>query len=366
MKNKLLTVFLLLILIFMYCLPAQAGEASGSVWEFQPYLRLWGLDMACVYKGFSFMDGLDTKLWLSLGGGVESIGFYRNSDGTAYLPPTSGPDLGAFSRTNVLWTLGLAQGLVYDLEHQANLLELIAYYRSSTESYTEADGVHALIFDSGLPDKDGITQNSLLAGIRYNKISVNQANQLRQGTYAETSLEYAPQWLNQTADFTRWNTTLIRFWPCGGNDDYSVFIGDRLMYDRLYGNYIPINARNSFGGASVFPGITATGLGGTMRGVNYGRFDGYDKLVNNLELRAAFPGLLKQTWITPGVIIYYDLGLTDNLAHQLQMDQLYTSMGAAVYSHFKLSFIELDAGFSYDYFITEQRDTFNLLLYLQF
>jgi hypothetical protein len=367
MKIKLPVVFILLALMFAYCLPAYAGEASsGSLWEFQPYLRLWGIDMAGVYKGFTFVDGLDTRLWLSLGGGVEAVGFYRNSDGTPYTPPTSGTDPGAFSRTNVLWTLGLAQGLIYDQENQKNLVELIGYYRSSVENYTEANGVHARIFDSGLPDKDGITQNSLLAGIRYNGITVNQENQLRKGAFAETSLEFAPNSLNQIADFTRWNTTVIGFWPCVENDNYCIFAGDRLMYDRLYGNYIPINARTSFGGASVFPGIISTGLGGAMRGVNYGRFDGYDKLINNLELRATFPNLFKQDWIIPGVIVYYDLGYTDNLTNQLQMDQLYSAAGIAVYTHLKLSFIDLDAGFSNDYFLTEQRSTFNLLLYLQF
>lgn len=367
MKLKVYIVSIFILLIFMVSLPTYAGNTnSGSQWEFQPYLRLWGVDVACLYKGFTLIDGLDTRLWVSLGGGVESIGFYRNPDGTPYAPPVNGTNLGAFTRTNYLGTVGLDQGLIYDEENHRNLVDLIMYYRSSSESYTETDGTPARIFDSGLPDRSGIQQNSLLAGIQYHGITVNSNNQVRKGYHAETTFEFAPKSFNETADFSRWNTTVTGFWPVAENDNYAIYAGGRFMYDRLYGNYIPINARSSFGGASVFPGIITMGLGSAMRGINTGRFDGYDKLVNNLEMRCNFPSLLKTGRIMPGVIVYYDLGCTDNLDHNLNLAQTYSSTGVALVGHLNLAFIELDLGLSYDCFLTEQRESLNLLAYLQF
>lgn len=292
--------------------------------------------------------------------------FIETLTGLLITSPMNGTNLGAFTRTNCLWTLGLDQGLIYDQENHRNLMDLIVYYRSSSDSYTQTNGVPARIFDSGLPDRSGIQQNSLLAGVKYNGITVDSNNQVRKGYYAETTLEFAPKSINETADFLRWNTTVTGFWPVVENDDYAIYAGNRFMYDRLYGNYIPVNARSSFGGASVFPGIITMGLGGAMRGIDSGRFDGYDKLINNLELRCNFPGLLKTGWIMPGGIVYYDMGYTDNLDHNLNLGQMYSSAGVALVAHLNLTFIELDLGFSYDRFFTEQRDSLNLLAYLQF
>ena len=108
----------------------------------------------------------------------------------------------------------------------------------------------------------------------------------------------------------RFNTTLIGFWPLLEKDGFSVYLGDRLAYDTLSGGYIPVDARTSFGGLRVFPGRQVPGAGDGLRGVELGRFDGYAKFLNNLELRATLPGLLGDRF-TLGAVVYYDFGASD-------------------------------------------------------
>ncbi|HEX3047558.1 MAG TPA: hypothetical protein VHY08_22595 [Bacillota bacterium] len=365
MKTKLGIALVIAALLLSLSIPVYAVSDDSQL-QIQSYLRLWGIDLQFIYQGLQFINGVDTNLWISAGGGAETIGFYRESDDSLYTPPLTGTDLGIFNRTNFLGTLGLSQGLIYDEANQRNLLELMFYYRSSSETYTKLNGVNAKIFETTLPDRDGITQNSALVGIVYKGIAIDPDTQVRQGVYAEASYESAPKSLNDIADYTRLNTTAIGFWPLVQSETYCLFLGDRMMYDKLDGAYIPINARSSFGGASVFPGITSLGLGGTIRGVGPGRFDGYDKLINNLDLRMTFPELIGGGWMTPGVIVYYDFGYTDNLTHELDLDQMKSSAGLSLFAHLKLPLVELDLGVSNDYFINENRSTLNLLAYLQF
>lgn len=68
----------------------------------------------------------------------------------------------------------------------------------------------------------------------------------------------------------------------------------------------------------------------------------------------------------PGVIIYYDMGCTDNLDHQLNWDQMYNSAGVALCAHLNLKIIDLDLGFSYNFFFNDQSESLSLLAYLQF
>jgi hypothetical protein len=367
MKTKLGIALIIAALLLSLSTPAYAGSDDPQ-WQFQSYLRLWGIDLEFIYEGLQFINGVDTNLWISAGGGGETIGFYREGlDGTTpYTPPDTGTDLGLFNRSNFLWTLGLSQGLIYDETNQRNLLELMAYYRSSSETYTKLNGINANIFSTNLKDKDGILQNSALVGIVYKGIALDPDTQVKQGIYAEATYESAPKSMNEIADFTRLNTTATGFWPLLENESYCLFLGDRIMYDKLDGAYIPINARSSFGGVSVFSGITSPGLGGTIRGVGPGRFDGYNKVINNLDLRMTFPELIQGGWMIPGIIIYYDLGFTDNLTGQVDTSQIYSSAGLSLFAHLKLSLVELDLGLSNDYFINENRSTLNLLAYLQF
>ncbi|MCL6589351.1 MAG: hypothetical protein K6U80_05285 [Firmicutes bacterium] len=365
MKTKFGITLVFVVLLLSFNLPAYAANGEPP-WQIQPYLRLWGLDLSFNYQGWQLFNQVDTNLWISLGGGTETIGFYRNNDGTSYTPPPGGTDEGAFNRTNFLWTLGFSQGLIYDKARQRNLLELIAYYRSSNENYDEFNGVRAKIFDSTFPDKYGILQNSALVGIIYKGISLDPDTQVRQGLYAEASYELAPKSLNEIAGFARLNTTAIAFLPLVENKTFCLFLGDRFMYDTLDGAYVPINARCSFGGASVFPGIYTMGLGSAVRGVNSGRFDGYEKLANNLDLRMTFPCLIESGWLIPGAIIYWDLGYTDNLTKNLELNKVYSSAGLSLFAHLKILLVELDLGVSYDYFINENRPTLNILAYLQY
>lgn len=103
MKLKRYIIGIVMLLIFAVSLPAYAANTlPDSQWEFQPYLRLWGIDVACLYKGFTFIDGLDTRLWISLGGGVEGTGFYRNPDGTPYYIPDERNQPGGFYKNQLL------------------------------------------------------------------------------------------------------------------------------------------------------------------------------------------------------------------------------------------------------------------------
>ena len=343
---------LLLLLLPLFATPADA--AGDPPWSTDLYLNIWGIGIGTEYGGLTLFDGLETGLELSLCATYEDWGFYRNIGDTPYDPPSSGSDLGKYKRMDYVWSLGVRQGLLADPADGSNLAELFLFYKGlSDQNLLDASPAGSLIFLSPLPDSEGIMQHSFLVGAAYDTITEDPDNWTSKGYRAEASFEAAPSGLNETADFQCLNVTLKGFWPLVETDGFNLLLADRFIYDSLTGDYVPINARTTFGGLRNFPGRQIPGMGDGLRGIQTGRFDGHLKILNNFEVRATFPGLLGE-WIMLGLVAYYDLGVSDLCTGDLDWGNLYSSVGVGAGLHTKFNW---DLVIYANYFLPEEQLT---------
>ncbi|NLW55453.1 MAG: hypothetical protein GX050_02310 [Firmicutes bacterium] len=349
-------VMLLAILVLFRAAPAQGAEEG---WESRLELRIWGFDLAYSRQGAPLFSGVDTHYFFSAGGGYQTFGFYREADNKAYTPPQKGENLALYRNANLTWSAGLRQGVLYDLARRRNLVDLVLIFNGRYDHHFTEKNPGALLFASDLPDRDGGWQNSLLAGLVYDGVDVNRERCLKHGVYAEVSVETAPPFLGNGstgADYTRLNGTVMGFLTLQEGREVSIYLADRVMYDYLTGNYIPVRARTTFGGYSKYPAATR-GLGGGFRGVEEDRFDGYIKALNNLELRINFPRW-SEYGVVPEVIFYFDAGLYDDLTRRLDFDRVMTSLGVGV----GLSDLIVYG----NYFLNEQQFSITLALGIHF
>ena len=237
------------------------------------------------------------------------------------------------------WFLGMAQGLVgHDSSdardnrawESANLVEVYGYYRGSVLR-TLSSGSN--LSNSSQPDKNGYVQTLFMGGLDLNLLTVADEHNLKSGFLLEGAAETAAAGLQSVAvDFNRVTALWTGFLPVfDANPDsrlntFSVLFGANLVWDHLWGATIPAQARQLIGGRSWDgPLGYVEGLGGVVRGIETGRFDGNDKVVGNLDLRFNLPGMdfpdfvrslspfdLKGS-IIPGVLLFYDYGAWNGL-----------------------------------------------------
>ena len=137
-------------------LAARAGaqEEARSDWLFRWDVRLWGADAAVGWRGFSLFPGLDTVLWASAGGGYQANNYFAAEDDSA---AQEGTDYQALA---VDWRFGASQGILYRPDGEGNLLEAVLLYRGRYHHHFAGGATLA-----GLPDEDGLLQNTLLASL---------------------------------------------------------------------------------------------------------------------------------------------------------------------------------------------------------
>lgn len=356
-RRVLLTLGLVLIFLLVFGSASYAADAD-SPWRLDLYMNIWGLGLSAAYDGLTLIPGAETDLYGSLCATYEDWGFYRNPDGTPYIPG-GGTDLGVYKRMDYVWSMGAIQELALgDYPFEAFL-----FYKGQYDTNIPgASPAGSLIFASGLPDAEGIQQHSLLVGAAYDNMTADAERWTKRGYRAEVSLEWAPGALNETADFTCLNATIIGFWPLIEGDGLDVYLGNRLIYDKLAGEYIPVGARTGFGGLREFPGRQVPGLGDGLRGVQLGRFDGYVKVLNNLEVRLTLPGLLGELF-TPGAVAYYDLGLSDEGTGTLDWGNPHSAAGIGLALH---TWMDLDLVAYGNYYFNEDRFTAGMTMGLHF
>jgi len=69
-------------------------------------------------------------------------------------------------------------------------------------------------------------------------------------------------------------------------------------------------------------------LGGVVRGLESRRFDGFIKIVNNFDIRMHIPAI----WIfVPGIVLYFDMGIVDNLDYILRPEEVLYTTGAGIF-----------------------------------
>jgi hypothetical protein len=293
----------------------ELGTAAdgGPAWVIRPQPKMFGVDARIGNRELRLVPGLDTTLWIGIGGAYEPTFYLRKPDGTQVTSQDSEPsDALSFYTTGMSWGLGISQGLLRDIERTRNILESTLYYRGILTS-NNPGGASLLLRQSGRPpDAYGILQNSLFLELALNVAQENERSGSKSGLFVETSLEWSPEFFFNTvvgkSDFSRLTLRVDYFLPLfvvPKDAEYtwaSLTAGNNLIVDYLYGSYIPILARQSIGGFQQRPG-----LGGWVRGLEKGRFDAELKAVDNLELRMLFPSLVHPDLI-PGIFAFLDSG----------------------------------------------------------
>jgi hypothetical protein len=324
LPHRLLLIFLLITALGG---PAAAEEND---WLFKYSIRTWGGDFAAGYTGWPLFEGVDTILWASAGGGYQQAAFYPADHDS----PAPAGETG-YVNLNIDWRFGISQGILFHPEQERNLLDFTCLYVSRLQRYLENDSI-----PSGYPDRDGIWLNTLVSGLVFDTVTFDRRLILRRGFYATLSTELAPGWLgnNVAGDsrYGRFTALAVGHQPLLARPDVSIYLAERLVYDILWGNeeQIPISVRTRIGGLTNVPlhknPGSYRGLGGAVRGVGKDRFDGYVKLVNNLDLRVHFPSLRLPGEVVPGLVFYLDAGAYDESSRELRLPPLYLSTGAGL------------------------------------
>jgi hypothetical protein len=252
---------------------------------------------------------------------------------------------------NMNWRLGIRQGVLYSERTGKNLLSVFILYRGRWDLNIDNG---SLFFQSNLADREGTFQNSVIPGILLDLVSRNAPGIARRGFKAEGSIEMAPRLFFNTqlgrADFTRCNLDLQFFNAVEGiklidpGFPFNLLFSARFLFDYLFGDEIPINARQSIGGTKLKEAV-----GGVMRGVHEGRFDATIKTVTNLDLRLNMPPI---AFLVPGILIYFDSAVHDDLTGKLTLDpdRLLFSTGGGIV----LNLFGIDIALLINYFINEK------------
>jgi hypothetical protein len=326
-----------------------AAEEDGD-WLFKYSIRTWGGDLAVGYSGFPLFEGVDTILWASAGGGYQKAAFYPADHDS----PVPAADMG-YVNLNADWRLGFSQGILYNPAQDRNLLDFSFLFVSRMQHYLDNQAIPA-----EYPDRDGIWLNALVCGLVFDTVSFDRRLIVREGVYATLSTELAPRGLANDlfgdSRYARFTALAIGHKPILARPQVSVYLAERLVYDIIRGRdeEIPISVRTRIGGLTNVPlhknPGSYRGLGGALRGVERDRFDGYVKLVNNLDLRVHFPSFRLPGGAVPGLVAYFDAGAYDRSSRELRLPPVYASTGAGLV----LNVFGHDLVLYANYFINEQ------------
>jgi hypothetical protein len=368
--KKLFTLSLLLFNLFY--LVAQNNQEQSFIIKLKP--KPWGANLMIGYKDLSLIRGLDTILWAGGGAFWEQAPFYRNIDDELLTVNNIGDlDLKQdlfYERLNINWVAGISQGICWNKQLDENLLDISFFYKGRYDQHFEDDTKEQVLFNQNqlLPDVYGIQQHAFISGFTLNLLANNTQSNVKEGSWAETSIEWAPVFINNTADYIRFNTTLKNFikifsLPLEAENYFNLYWGNMLIFDLIDGASIPINIRQSVGGIQQ----QRLALGnGVIRGVDKGRYDANLKLAECSELRMILPiNLLNE--IVPGIMCFFD---------SAYYDQLKGASGGFIFSTGGGAFIDLFDKLQLTYYMScflndknlndEQWSFFNLAFKLHF
>lgn len=245
-----------------------------------------GADISLTYNGIDLLDAADTKLYLKAGGGYQDTVLLRDPDtGDPVLYcEDEGTGVG-FNKTNFQWELAFIQGLSRRSDG-ANETELFAFYRGRYDYYPTQDEP-----DTVFTDIHGLLGTSVMGGVSYDS-TVQSRHRSKQGVYAEATAEWAPGFVNQTADFWRVSAQARGFLPVfdvptDGGNLFNIYLAGFSGVDYAAGASVPIYVNQSFGGRDL-----RGSLGDTVRGYGWNAYDAALKAVANAEVRLVGPAIV--------------------------------------------------------------------------
>ena len=305
-------VFATVLTLLAGALPAQSGE-----WEFRFGPRIIGatIDGRYITEPASEQD-VETSVTARLSGAYESVGYNRAADGSLLFVDQLATDaVTSYDRFDLLWELGLQQGIVPRADSASDAAVVYAIYRGRYRLPLAISDSEAA--DAGLPPITATLRGSVLTGLAWSTVVKAPLTRELSGVTAELAVEWGPSFLHNevlgSAEFTRLTVKgsaflpLLALPPRDGFNRFSLYLAGFSAIDWAYGPDVPIAVRQTTGGRSL-----RGAPGGSVRGYGSGRFDSTFKAITNLELRASLPSIILPS-IIPGLVVFTDAGYFNDL-----------------------------------------------------
>lgn len=297
------------ILTLFLCLVTVQAQSQASI-GVSPLI--WGARLRLETD----ISGGDRPLVLggSLGASFGSTPYLRRIDG---VPFEAGQLDGQALETSVTstyagWNVDLSQTLLRNFSDESVVSVFFGYWGRIDNRFDE--GGETSLFSAVPPPEDyrGQLLNSVRTGVEIGHVRSLHHSPLLEGADTTVTFEWAPAWLGNevigAAEFVRFSAEARGFLPllAGGGENgdraIGVYGGAHVIGDYTVGSDVPILVRSSFGGRSG-----RSGLAGTVRGYESGRFDSVAKAATGAELRIVGP-TLPAARFTPGLVLYGDAG----------------------------------------------------------
>lgn len=289
-----------------------------------PSPLIWGADLQLNYQFGSEL--LPTTAEIGTASGYLNTPYFRDPDnGSLYRGQKIGYEPEAapyFSRTLLRWNTGIQQSLMYDPETEIETAAAFLRYVGYREWHIRDEENEQLIFESSVPEADGQLLNTLRFGVDLGHVEVSDVTTSRQGWDTQFVGEWGPSFLGNDhigeADFSRVGAQVRGFVPLHESEprimensdgehtklnSFTLYAGAFAAGDYAWGSRVPLSARRSI----LRPLDDRSGLGGTVRGYESGRYDATLKVGAGGELRAVLPAIGRPD-ILPGLVAYVDGG----------------------------------------------------------
>ena len=298
---------LLVVAFFLFVLPNLHAEVAVRVGPL-----IWGAQVR-IETDIS-PDDYPRVLGGSLGAAFGSTPYLRGTDGTPFRAgELSGGDIQTASTSTFLgWNADISQAILLNRRNEPVVSVFAGYWGRLDNRFDEQSETTLFTADPEPDDVRGQLLNSLRAGLQLGRVRSVDDTPVLEGLDAELTFEWAPeQFLNTVfgnADFTRVSARARGFVPVrsgGGRHETrqtGVYAGAHVIGDYTRGSAVPILVRSSFGGR-----FGRSGLAGTVRGYESGRFDSVAKAAAGAELRIVGPQLGGAAFM-PGLVLFTDAG----------------------------------------------------------
>jgi hypothetical protein len=310
--------FLILIILCGTAAGVSAGplrdavEAAESMENGKIRFEPWAfVNIGFGYSGLSLFPGVDTVLWYTFGGDVDSAGFYQKPDGSVY----SGADPGVDPETDLFYyfiraqfSLGVSQGIIPGVEWYF-------FTRFQSDSYLFKNGARAdhLLTKSDLPEKEGIALIYCISGFNISTEVRHRESRVKEGITVDICGSAAPGTGLNTVNGTRYSyggvhADIRGFLPYleivspGGLNLFSIYQGWWLRGDYVFGEYIPLQVLQNVSGR-----MWKEGLGGAVRGADTNRYPAPLKVIASTDLRFNLPAVGLPSFL-PGAVLFFDAG----------------------------------------------------------
>ncbi len=297
-----------------------AGVAQNAQWELRSGPRFWGATVAGRYMlSPPTVEGVETSITGLLSSAYESVGYYRNPDGSFFRVLEDGTDETdrgrvGYSRFDLVWQVGIQQGILprHDVTADRAVAFLIYQGQFNHPFAGSEEESERLFFASSRPETAGSLRGSIIGGLAYSVVTTNEITRARRGLTAEVALEWGPPFLHNevlaVADYSRSTLSLRGYLPVfaaqptEGRNRFSAYLAAYGAVDWASGPSIPLAVRQSIGGRGP-----RSAPGGSVRGYRGGHFDSTVKAIGNVEARMHLPAIVVPQ-VVPGLVLYTDAG----------------------------------------------------------